>query len=535
MDSLKILKKQCDDKYFNKGDPCISDYDYDLLENLISDVEPEINTGIAEQPGKFKLPIQMWSLDKVREFDKIKYKTNVVLMEKLDGVSCLIYKGKIFTRGNGIYGTKINVLEDENITKNNLLQDYAIRGEILISKQNLSENFACTRTMVCSFVNRNQKSNLLEFVAYELISLKGKDLKPEKQLKMLKTHGYKTVENIFVDILTEEILLDFFENSIQNSRYDIDGIVINYSDISRTSRLLKRNPKHSIAFKKNFKGIPTRITDIIWTLGKTGKYNPVLIVDPIKISGSVIKRVTGHNLNYLETKKIGIGSEVEIIKSGQIIPHVCRVITESNNFNIPKDMNNIQTEDVRILVKKFHHFGKILNIKGMGLKTSEELQKITCPKFLVENGTEIISKKFKGKKWENLITNINNSLRTATDLEILVSLEMFGPNTGIKNAEKKLNSSEIPDNFKTILDARKSRFQVKPTIKQHVKSEELPICCVSGTRNKEILDKIIEMGYSPKFTITKKTRILFVIGNIQNNVKIHKAEEYNIPVIYPTF
>lgn len=536
MENIKKIKNKCDQEYFENGISIIPDYEYDLIDNLIQDVENIKIEKIPAKAGKTKLPINMFSLNKVWDFSKIHKTKNVVLMDKLDGISCLIYKGKTYTRGNGIYGHEINIIK-KKYTSSKLLNDYAIRGEIVVSKKKLDkEKYTNTRTMANSFVARNEKSQFCDFVAYELISLQGEDLSPEQQLKILQQNNYNVVYNCFVEDLTEDFLNNFLNLRLKNSEYDIDGIVLNFSDIIRTSRNLTANPKHAIAFKKNFKGVDTTIIDIKWNLGTTGIYIPVLHINKIEISGSKISKVTGHNLNYLKRKKIGIGSKVEIVKSGQVIPHVVNVYTYSSNYNLPKDADQTTgmlisplNENLYIQSKKLLFFATHLKIMGIGPKKAEEFTSFgITPHKIITEGISIFNS-FEGKNNEKIILNIKTILKNVDDLELLVAMRFFGDRIGISKASKIILNEEAIN----ILNHLKRNFKninTKENFKDKINTEVLE-ACISGTRKTSDEDIIKKLGFKPTYTITKKTKKLFVFGNKSSN-KISKAQKLNIEIIY---
>lgn len=430
IDKLKIYKLKCDKTYYEQGKQLIPDEEYDKLEMLCKD----LNVGEYSAPkGKIKLPVPMWSLDKNRKIQTIK---NCLISDKLDGISCLIFKGKAYTRGNGIYGSDIT-----NIFKNipEVDEKYAVRGELVVKKQNLDPKFSNTRTMAASIVSKQEVSEKLEFIAYELISMtEPVDLKPTEQMIKLKELGFNVVFHLYLSKCDSlEIIL---EERQKKSEYNIDGIVVSFNDQPRSAKNLTGNPKYSFAFKKNIIGIETKVIDIQWNLSKTGKYIPIIIVKPIIIDGTTVKRVTGHNLNYLQTKGIGINSTVEVIKSGHIIPFISEVLTTSDKWNIPSDYDCIGKNDTRILTNKLLFFSKTLKIKGFGPKKAEEFVSlnITLDKIIKE-GPKVLSS-LNEKIRESFLTQI----RSASPEEILTAVGFFGENIGLQNIRKK-NMHLLPE------------------------------------------------------------------------------------------
>lgn len=454
---MKILKQKCDTLYYDEGKSCISDHDYDLLENLIKNTSG-LNQKIPAKPGKVNLPIPMWSLNKRREISEKESYTDCILMDKLDGVSCLLYDGKAYTRGNGKIGSDITSLFPSIFN----IKNYAIRGELVVAKKNLTSKFANTRTMACSIVAKMIPSNKLDFLAYELISLNDEADEPiETQMEILKDHEIPTVYYEKRDTCTNIKLRRFLDRRYKTSKYVIDGIVVNLN-MKRNAKNLVNNPSYAFAFKKDFKGVPTTVTDIIWSVGKTGVYSPVVVFDPVEISGSVIKRVSGHNLKFLIRDGVGIGSVVEVIKSGQVIPHICKVIKTSNVFNIPKDCDEdgklLSNKDDRIELKKLLFFTKSLKIIGVGPSKARELISKSINAHDIVTKGDVVFNKQNGKINEKILQSVREKLTSCTDVELLASLSFFGNGVGFKKICKMDISSN--DQVKNLIAKWKQAWKI---------------------------------------------------------------------------
>lgn len=537
--NLNKLKKKCDKLYYEKGIQKISDEEYDLSVNLLKDLQihETDNCIIPSKPGNVKLPVPMWSLNKIREFKIPKNITSCILMDKLDGISCLLTNEKAFSRGNGIFGQDISNMINPDLFLR-VPKGYLIRGELVIKKKYLYKIYSSTRTMVCSFVARNEFSELIDFIAYELISLENLiDYDLNTQFDILKKNNFKTVYFENFNVLHNLLFDEFLTKRIKESEYDIDGIVVSYNGMQRCAKKLLRNPLYSVAFKRNFVGVKTTVLNIEWNLGKTQTFTPVIHIKPVEISGSIIKKVTGHNLNYLKRKKIGIGSIVEVIKSGHVIPHIIKVETFSEDINIPNDCDengkfiSSNNNDIRIIKSKFLFFVKTLGIKGVGPKKVEELinLKIT-PEKIISNGITIFDFLPKSKVNEKIISNFKEKLESCSNTEFLVSMSAFGIGIGIKKANYLLEKDE----FKELIELKEKNFGKNSFILNNNEQKNPEIhACISGSRDKQIEGKINLMGYKCSYTITKKTKVLFVIGekNISNK-KVENAKNKNIDIKY---
>lgn len=535
---MEQLKKKCDDNYHNKGVSLISDYEYDILENYLKNNLNKSVKNVPASKGRVKLPIPMWSLNKFRELSdkKLNEFSDTIVMDKLDGVSCLLYKGRAYTRGNGEYGTDItNVMN-----KIHNINGYAIRGELVVKKRNLQNQFINTRTMVCSFVTRNESSTLIDFLAYELISIdEPYDKSPQEQLKILKQNKVPVVFNEEVIRGTLDTFKSILSRRINTSDYDIDGLVVTSQTMKRSAKTLQRNPLYSFAFKQNISGVETNVIDIIWNVGKSGTYHPVLIIDSIVISGSTIKKVTGHNINFLKNNKIGIGSRVEIIKSGHVIPHVLKVLSPSDNINfITPDDIDIERN---ILIKKLLHFVKVLKIKGIGpMKAEEYIDNLITAETLVTKGVDVVCNHATlslGKNNIKIIESLKHKISNCTEIELLTALCFYGDGIGLKKME--LKDLKKDDKAQELLSKWRTAWNVLISKEEKIVPTTLStkLVCVSGTRKEDVINKIKIIGEKRKehwditFTWSNKVNILVVVGDPKSTKKITEAEHKNLEII----
>lgn len=525
---LEKFKETLDQSYYDNGTQVIPDNEYDIIDEIINLSLENSEKKPNAKAGKILLPIQLWSLNKIKEYKK--QVDDVVIMDKLDGVSCLLYKNKAYTRGNGIYGHDITNMISNKYFK--YIGDNAIRGELVIKKKNYikySKEFANTRTMVCSYISRNEYTDDIDFVAYELISLKGYDLKPSQQFLKLKQYGFQTVFNTSVLKGDDDTFKDVLKTRVNESPYDIDGIVVTYENIKRKSRELTSNPKYSFAYKQNVKGVPTKIVDIIWNVGKSGLYTPIIVIDPVEISGTVIQKVSGYNKDYIMNRKIGKGSRVEVIKAGNVIPCISDVITESNEINFPTDCDdkgvlNIKTDN-RIETCKLVHFAKTLKIQGIGpAKAKEMIEHNITPMSIVTQG--IGDNKLKpSENNKKIIKSINEQLTTSTHIDILTALSFFG--VGIARA--KITKEKLYEQENAVNLLNKWTCTWKPsTSTSNYKNDSCTkeISCISGSRSKDVEARLTNMGYIPKYNLVKDTKILFVVGEYnEENKKLKKLSK----------
>lgn len=432
---------------YRTGQSDMSDADYDNLYNRLS-LKSNFKEPVLGEKGKCKLPFKLLSLDKLKSDAKLN-KCPAVITDKLDGISCLIYNNRAFTRGDGVYGTEIT---DYIYDIPTIDSKFAIRGELVVSIANLEEKYVSTRNMVQSYISRCEKSKLIQFIAYELICLDGKDFKPSNQFKYMEKIKIKTVYNELYEDASKVDLGNLLEIRRTKSKFDIDGLVISYENELRSAINLNTNPKYSKAFKKNLPGSVTYVKNIEWNVGKSGVIIPTIVLDPIKIDNNNIIRVSGNNYKFLTNNGIGIDSKVYVIRSGQSIPYISEVIIKSNNFNIPNfDFYNlgpnifiVNKNDPRIVCKKLEYFFKTLKIKNVGIKTCEEL---CSNNYTAEN---IIRKGFINPKdikrnSEKIINNINFGLKNTTPVILLAALNYYGDGKSIKSIEKLKKNIDLDE------------------------------------------------------------------------------------------
>ena len=171
-------------------------------------------------------------------------------------------------------------------------------------------------------------------------------------------------------------LESFFYNKWKNESYpfQVDGIVIGFNLKNKSNFEIKNNyPTNLTAIKFKSQSVKTIVTDIEWSIKKSGKLTPVLHIQPVNLDGSTITKCSGYSYYFLKTKRLGIGSQIMIHKSGDIIPTVDKVLSYSVNMNLPKidwveDGKHIKTventEDQQS--QKFILGLRLLQLEGIG-------------------------------------------------------------------------------------------------------------------------------------------------------------------------
>ena len=102
--------------------------------------------------------------------------------------------------------------------------------------------------------------------------------------------------------------------------YDIDGIVLKVNDFDLYDTLghTAKTPKWAVAYKFPPKEVRTKLLDIIYTVGRTGKITPNAVLEPVRVAGSLVQRATLHNEDFINEKDLMVGDTVILRKAGDI-------------------------------------------------------------------------------------------------------------------------------------------------------------------------------------------------------------------------
>lgn len=417
-DLVKILE-YLSASYYNSNISLVSDTVYDMLRNVLIEKDPKnkflTKIGAEISKNKVQLPYTMPSLDKIKPDTNAldtytnTYKGPYLLSDKLDGVSGLLYKKnntlKLYTRGDGFEGQDISYLIEYIIPKKELIKipnNTSIRGEIIISKKNFTtiKDMANARNAVSGLVNSKTYKKRLDlakktdFVAYAILFPR---YKYNEQMKKLKSFGIKTVYNEECKKLTNEYLSELLTKRRTESEYEVDGIVV--GDSSKVYENEDNNPSHAFAFKQVMTDQIAEVVvrDVLWSASKDGYMKPRIEIEPVTLVGVVITYATAFNAKFVVDNKLGPGSIVKLVRSGDVIPHILKVISPSTSgspkmpstpykwnktkVDIISDINGDQSDIIK--VKRMRHFFKLLKIKYLdeGILT-----------LLVKNGIDTIQK-----------------------------------------------------------------------------------------------------------------------------------------------
>ena len=380
----ELIKKlnQANYEYYTLDQPSITDQEYDDMmdelikletfhPNLVRNDSPTLRVGglVVSSFKKVTHKTPMMSLadafniDEIRDFDERVRKTinnpSYVCELKIDGLSVSLKyeKGKLVsaaTRGDGVTGEDIthNVRTIKNVPLSlNKDIDIEVRGEIYMpmssfiklneEREKNGENlFANPRNAAAGSVrqldSRVAASRNLSTFLYHLPNSENYGINSQMDaLEFMKSLGFTVNPNIkkIKDINEIEEYISYYTKVRDNLEYDIDGIVIKVDNLSDQKKLgnTAKVPRWAIAYKFPAKQVLTKLTNIEFCVGRTGKVTPRADLDPVRLAGSIVRSATLNNEDYIKSKDIRINDTVSIRKAGDIIPEVVEVIKERRN------------------------------------------------------------------------------------------------------------------------------------------------------------------------------------------------------------
>jgi DNA ligase (NAD+) len=433
MNKLEKLIYKARYTYYNTSSPIMTDEEYDKYIEELKEKKPDSillkQVGTEQISGKVKLPYWLGSLNKIKK-DKIDswaitQNSPFVITDKLDGVSALLHNNKLYTRGNGIYGSDITHLLKHIINIPKLSENITVRGELImkstIFNNHYKDKFKNARNLVAGIINSKNPDisavNHIDFIVYELIN----PIEPfDTGLIKCKNIGFTIVNSIKTSIVSVELLSSILKDRKNHSLYDIDGIVITTNNYVRNT---SDNPTYSIAYKENTTSVSSEVIRVVWNISKDGYIKPIVIIKPITISGIVIRKVNGYNAKFIKENNIGKSAIVEIVRSGDVIPNIVSVIKPAkspqmpiysyiwNETNVDIMLENPEDSDEVKIKKLQKFFNSYDNIKGIKNKTIEKFYSHgikTIKDYLMLSMDKLLSiDRIDVKSANNILTNIN--------------------------------------------------------------------------------------------------------------------------------
>lgn len=443
-------------KYYVLNMPEISDMEFDKLMRELQELEaqhPELHdptsptmrvgSDITNEFTQVEHRYPMLSLGNTYSFDEVRdfylrvqralgsEPFELCCEIKYDGVSIsLTYEeGRLVravTRGDGVQGDDVttNVKTIQTIPLvlqgNDYPADFEIRGEILMPWEQFDRlNREREAQEEPLFANpRNAASGTLKLQNSSVVAARkldaylyymlGDELPSEGHFECLQhasQWGFKVSPVMRKCSTLDEVFeyINYWDAERKNLPVATDGIVIKVNSLVQQRALgyTAKVPRWAIAYKFQAEKALTRLNEITYQVGRTGTVTPVANFDPVQLSGTIVKRATLHNADFITNLDLHIGDMVYVEKGGEIIPKITAVDFTARSFMMGEQVRFITrcpecgTPLIRIegeaaifcpndvscppqLKGRIEHFisRKAMNIDGLGAETVELLYSV---------------------------------------------------------------------------------------------------------------------------------------------------------------
>jgi NAD-dependent DNA ligase len=467
-------------------------------------------------------------------------------------------------------------------------QGVVIRGEFILPKSvfetKYKSKFANPRNMVAGIVNHKTINNAikdLHFVAYELIK---PAKKPSEQLAFLETLDVEVVLNKKEarSSLTNELLSSTLIDWRKTYMYEIDGVIVTDDKIYPHKA---GNPEQAFAFKMVLSDqiAEAKVVNVIWTPSKDGYLKPRVQIEPINLGGVKIEYATGFNGSFIEDNKVGVGAVIELIRSGDVIPHIRKVIVPAENPQMPsvpykwndthvdimlEDLESDETVREKVITGFFRGIGveglssgNVARIIKAGFETVPEIIKMTKDDLLEVEG-------FKEKTATKLYDGIREKIDSASLVTIMAASNIFGRGFSEKRLELIMNSypttllskesnshkiakisaikgmaektaesfvERIPDFIHFIKEAglvkKLAPIEKKPVDESHPLFGKTIV--MTGFRDPNLQEEIKNKGAKLGSSVSKTTFVVLVKDKEEDTGKAEEARKLNIPLMTP--
>lgn len=635
MDKMRQLVDKLNDyayRYYTLDEPTIADVEYDKLYDELERLERESGMKYPDSPTnrvggelldgfeQYTHQSRLYSLAKCQQKEELEAWIEKIAKDvgkfpdcsveyKYDGLTVnLSYEGgeliRAVTRGNGTIG---EIVTAQATTIRTIPLTIPYKGRIEVQGEcimRLSELNKYNQTHAIPLKNaRNGAAGALrnldpkvtaerhlDFIAYSVGYSPETEFKSQKEMNdFLKVNRFKSGDYVKIAESMSQITeyVSQIEDMRPNLDYLIDGAVIKINDMSIRQELgaTIKAPRWAMAFKYEAEEVTTTIKDVLWQVSRTGKVNPLAVLEPVELAGVTVSRATLNNLDDIARKDVKIGSKVFIRRSNDVIPEILGVaehFPDSRDILPPEQCPSCGSELRRegaflycdnhegcgaINVSKIEHFASkdAMDIDGLSEKTIEklydmgylrnltDLYKITAEQLSQAEG-------FKDKKITNTLNAINKSKK--------VSFSRFIYALGINNIGKK-SAQTLAEHYKNIeallqctqeelnglddfgqimsegvyryLHEQKNIEQIHQLIALGVEIEAQEIksgvfegynVCITGTLSKprgEIGEMITQRGGKLSQSVSKNVNMLLAGENAGS--KLQKAEKLGIRTI----
>ena len=596
INSLRKKLHEHNYRYYILDNPLISDYDFDMMlkeleqlerdnpkffdlnsptQRVGGDITKSFDTSVHNTP-MYSLD-NSYSLNELKEWEKrikkiidspIKYTCEL----KFDGVSInLTYKDgellRAVTRGDGVKGDDVtsNIKTIPTVPlklRKNISGEFEARGEIVMPLdgftqlnekrlQNGEEPFKNPRNTASGSLKLQDSKEVsdrpLECLLYSVEDPKIFD-NHIQFLENAKSYGFNINENYKCSDSLDEIFqfIQYWEKNRSKLPFEIDGVVLKVNDFYQREILgfTSKFPRWAMAYKFKPENAGTYLNSITFQVGRTGSITPVANLSPVNLAGTVVKRASLHNADFIESMDIREGDFVFVEKGGDIIPKITGIDKskrklDSVKFNFITHCPECGSPLVRIdgeanhycpnyngchpqIIGRIQHFisRKALDIDGLG----QETVALLVNSNLINNYADLYELKFDDvvglermaeKSANNLIIGIENSKDISFERVLYgLGIRYVGETVAKKLARHFENVDMlIKSNFDELISVDEIGDKIANSILDFFNNEE----------NIGILNKL--KSYGLKFEIDEKDKNIssifsgksFVISGVFSN------------------
>lgn len=483
IEKMQILIKEIEKhnyNYYVLDNPTISDGEYDKLYYALVDLEKEhdfvlpysptqrVGDGVLEGFTKKKHEVNLYSLNKVRDFDDLESwvadmkrladDTDFSVEYKFDGLQLVVeYDGGLFvsatTRGNGTIGEDVSaqvktiktvplkidfkgrlIVQGEGMMTNKSFEEYNKKAEEKLKNPRNAVAGAIRNLDPKETAKRN-----LDYFCYSVLLCEGKEFSSQKEVnEFLKEQGFQTGSYFKICKNTQEIIEKINEIDEIKSKLDIliDGMVIKINNIDKREDIgfTAKFPRWAIAYKFEAQEVSTILKNVVWQVGRSGRVTPIAELEPVELAGATVSRATLNNFDDIKKKGVFENSRVFVRRSNEVIPEIMGLAEKFENsiqITQPKFCPSCGEQLVQKgpllfcenhlgckeqVVDKLSHFASrdAFNIEGFSNKTASSIYdnlgvRKLSDIFKLTKEDLLKLDKFKDKKAENIVKSIEKS------------------------------------------------------------------------------------------------------------------------------
>lgn len=605
IDNLRAELHRHNYKYYVLNAPVISDKEFDDLMRQLQELEKEHPEFLDENSPTMRVGSDLnknftqvahrypmlslgntYSEAEVTDFyDRVKKSLNedfeICCELKYDGTSIsLTYEnGKLVravTRGDGEKGDDVtdNVKTIRSIPlvlHGNYPPSFEIRGEILMpwtvfeelnrEKELREEPLFANPRNAASGTLKLQNSSVVasrKLDAY-LYYLLGENIPSDghyENLQMAAEWGFKISPHMKKVHTLEEVFafINYWDTERKNLPVATDGIVLKVNSARQQKHLgfTAKSPRWAIAYKFQAERALTRLNKVTYQVGRTGAVTPVANLDPVQLSGTVVKRASLHNADIIEGLDLHVGDMVYVEKGGEIIPKITGVDTDARSLLMGEKITFIthcpecgsklvryegeaahycpnETACPPQIKGKIEHFisRKAMNIDGLGPETVDMFYKLGLIKDTADlytlQASDISKLERMGEKSaENIIKGIAASREVPFERVLFALGIRFVGETVAKKVTKAFRSIEELENAD--IETLKNIDEIGDRIAQSI------VSYFANPTNKDLVERLQKAGLQMQrseedetaFSDKLKGKSIVISGVFQH----HSRDEY---------